>query len=124
MASDAMKHGQKLRSLPIMLLIAISLLTAPISCQYFITADDSYCLAIGTNSATDHEQVFWCDASSSSNCINWGLEEHFNRQTQGIYHGKLFVNGIGGSAIMQETYLNERMYVDDTAFSFIKSESE
>eukprot|EP01083_Nonionella_stella_P301918 1038502_1 len=110
-------------ALPI-ILTAISLLAAPINCQYFITAHDSYCLSIGTNVITNSSQLFWCNISHSSNCINWAFEKHFNRQIQGIYHGKLFVNGIGGSAIMQETYLNERMHVDDTAFSFIKSESE
>eukprot|EP01083_Nonionella_stella_P037912 103266_1 len=110
-------------ALPI-ILTAISLLAAPINCQYFITAHDSYCLSIGTNVITNSSQLFWCNISHSSNCINWAFEKHFNRQIQGIYHGKLFVNGIGANAIMQETYLNERMHVDDTAFSFIKSESE
>eukprot|EP01083_Nonionella_stella_P087081 242122_1 len=103
--------------MPTMLLIALSLLTSPIRCQHVVTADDSYCLAIDTNSGStaNNPQAFWCNISSSSSCINWGLEEHFNRQTQDIYHGKLFVNGIGANAINQATYLSQRMYVNGTS---------
>eukprot|EP01083_Nonionella_stella_P091814 256759_1 len=106
--------------------IALSLfIVTPIHCQYFITANnDSYCLSIGTHSLTNNPQVFWCTISHSSNCINWSFEKHFNQETQPIYNGKLFVNGIGAHAINQATYLNQRMYVDDTDFSFTQAQSQ
>eukprot|EP01083_Nonionella_stella_P241549 843436_1 len=94
------------------LLLTVSLLIAtPIHCQYFITAD-SHCLAIGTNSLTNITQVFWSPISysTSSNCVNWAFEKHFNQETQSIYNGKLYVNGIGANAMNKATYLNQRMY--------------
>eukprot|EP01084_Bolivina_argentea_P244281 409274_1 len=99
------------RSLLTILLTVSLLIATPHHCQYFITADESHCLAIGTKTLTNTSQLFWCNISSSSHCINWAFEKHFKPETQSIYNGKLFVNGIGGNAVNQATYLNQRMYV-------------
>eukprot|EP01083_Nonionella_stella_P046090 123426_1 len=112
------------RSLLTILLTVSLLIATPLHCQYFITADDSHCLAIGTKTLTNTSQLFWCNISSSSHCINWAFEKHFNHETQSIYNGKLYVDGIGVNAMSQETYLNQRMYVDDTDFIFIKAQSQ
>eukprot|EP01083_Nonionella_stella_P217321 780313_1 len=122
--SDAMHHVKEfISSLPTILLTVSLLIVTPIRCQYFITADDSHCLTIGTNSFTNNSQVFWTNISYSSHCINWALEDHFNRETQSIYNGKLFVNGFGANPVNQATYLNQRLYVDDTDFRFTKAQS-
>eukprot|EP01083_Nonionella_stella_P270931 917677_1 len=119
-----MKHAQKIRSLvTCTILIAVSFLTAPINCQYLITANDSYCLAIGTHSLSNKSQAFWTNISDSANCINWAFEKHFNHETQSIYNGQLHVSGIGPNAINQQSYLNQRMFIDDTDFEFIQAQS-
>eukprot|EP01083_Nonionella_stella_P029677 81631_1 len=106
-------HTMQIGSLSTILL-TISLLITPINCQYLITADDSYCLTIGTSVLTNNTQLFWSNISylSGYNCVNWVLE-NFNHKTQSTYNGKVYVSDTGPNM-----YWNQTMYVHDTDFRF------
>eukprot|EP01083_Nonionella_stella_P016626 46439_1 len=120
-----MKHAQKLRSLSTCtILLAVSLLTTPINCQYLITANNSHCLAIGLNSITNNSQLFWCNIAHSDHCVNWALERHFRKENEPIiYNGKFYMNGIGANAIHQESYSTHKMLTYDTTFNFSQGQS-
>eukprot|EP01084_Bolivina_argentea_P123873 219506_1 len=104
------------------ILLTLSLFSTFVNCQYFLLANNTYCLATGINSITNYSQLFWLNASLSSNCVNFRLDT-YNHEIDTIYNGKFYVNGIGESAIYHSLYQNYTMIADDTSFIFSQAQS-